>query len=170
MRQMRRTHACLRDAQIAESLRIHHPAARHALLIEHDGIEVGDFWTNGSHEYQAGARVDLGADALSFDSIVASGGNGAKPQGRTGRQRGELDARLQAQSRLAPLALLLRGRLRALTLKATLLFVAMNFAATVDGRRTAQFEHTMVVTDDGVELLTLHPDGRWSGDGGSPEA
>ncbi|MFO1292772.1 MAG: MFS transporter [Rubrivivax sp.] len=44
------------------------------------------------------------------------------------RARGELDARLQAQSRLAPLALLLRGRLRALTLKATLLFVLMNFA------------------------------------------
>ena len=43
-------------------------------------------------------------------------------------------------------------------------------ASTVDGRRTAQFEHTMVVTDDGVELLTLHEDGRWSGDGGSPEA
>jgi methionyl aminopeptidase len=36
-------------------------------------------------------------------------------------------------------------------------------AVTTDGRRTAQFEHTMVVTDDGVELLTLHPDGRWSG-------
>jgi methionyl aminopeptidase len=36
-------------------------------------------------------------------------------------------------------------------------------ASTVDGRRTAQFEHTMVVTDDGVELLTLHPDGEWSG-------
>jgi methionyl aminopeptidase len=37
-------------------------------------------------------------------------------------------------------------------------------ASTVEGRRTAQFEHTMVVTDDGVELLTLHPDGQWSGD------
>lgn len=36
-------------------------------------------------------------------------------------------------------------------------------AVTVDGRRVAQFEHTMVVTDDGVELLTLHPDGAWSG-------
>jgi len=36
-------------------------------------------------------------------------------------------------------------------------------AATVDGRRTAQFEHSLVVTDDGVEILTLHPDGRWSG-------
>jgi methionyl aminopeptidase len=43
-------------------------------------------------------------------------------------------------------------------------------ASTIDGKRTAQFEHTMVVTDDGVELLTLHEDGRWSGDGGSPEA
>ena len=38
-------------------------------------------------------------------------------------------------------------------------------AVTVDGKRTAQFEHTMVVTDDGVELLTLHEDGMWSGDG-----
>jgi methionyl aminopeptidase len=27
-------------------------------------------------------------------------------------------------------------------------------AVTVDGRRTAQFEHTLVVTDDGVEVLT----------------
>ncbi|MGI8756648.1 MAG: type I methionyl aminopeptidase [Acidimicrobiales bacterium] len=42
-------------------------------------------------------------------------------------------------------------------------------AATIDSSRTAQYEHTMVVTDDGVELLTLHPDGRWSGDGGQPE-
>ncbi len=37
-------------------------------------------------------------------------------------------------------------------------------AVTTDGRRTAQFEHTLLVTDDGVEILTLHPDGRWSGD------
>jgi len=44
------------------------------------------------------------------------------------RVRGELDARLQAQGRLAPLAVLLRGRLLGLTLKTTLLFVAMNFA------------------------------------------
>jgi methionyl aminopeptidase len=28
-------------------------------------------------------------------------------------------------------------------------------AVTVDGRRTAQFEHTLVVTDDGVDVLTL---------------
>ncbi len=27
-------------------------------------------------------------------------------------------------------------------------------AVTADGRRTAQFEHTMLVTDDGVEVLT----------------
>ena len=27
-------------------------------------------------------------------------------------------------------------------------------AATVDGRLSAQFEHTMLVTDDGCELLT----------------
>ncbi len=36
-------------------------------------------------------------------------------------------------------------------------------AVTVDGRRSAQFEHTLVVTDEGVEVLTLHPDGAWSG-------
>ena len=29
-------------------------------------------------------------------------------------------------------------------------------AVTTDGRRTAQFEHTMVVTGDGVEVLTAH--------------
>ncbi|HMJ75654.1 MAG TPA: type I methionyl aminopeptidase [Iamia sp.] len=37
-------------------------------------------------------------------------------------------------------------------------------AVTTDGRRTAQFEHTLLVTDDGAEILTLHPDGSWSGD------
>jgi methionyl aminopeptidase len=30
-------------------------------------------------------------------------------------------------------------------------------AVTTDGRRTAQFEHTLVVTEDGVEVLTLTP-------------
>ena len=30
-------------------------------------------------------------------------------------------------------------------------------AVTVDGRRTAQFEHTLVVTDEGAEILTLAP-------------
>ena len=30
---------------------------------------------------------------------------------------------------------------------------------TADGRRTAQFEHTVLVTDDGVEILTLCDDG-----------
>ncbi len=30
-------------------------------------------------------------------------------------------------------------------------------AVTADGRRTAQFEHTLVVTDDGAEILTLAP-------------
>jgi len=39
-------------------------------------------------------------------------------------------------------------------------------AVTVDGRRSAQFEHTILVTDDGAEILTLRSDGRWSGDGG----
>jgi methionyl aminopeptidase len=28
-------------------------------------------------------------------------------------------------------------------------------AVTADGKLTAQFEHTMVVTDDGVELITV---------------
>ncbi|MBX3314820.1 MAG: type I methionyl aminopeptidase [Actinobacteria bacterium] len=41
-------------------------------------------------------------------------------------------------------------------------------AVTVDGKRTAQFEHTLLVTDDGVEILTLRSDGLWSGDGGQP--
>ncbi|MCU1676740.1 MAG: Methionine aminopeptidase [Frankiales bacterium] len=30
-------------------------------------------------------------------------------------------------------------------------------AVTVDGKRTAQFEHTLVVTEDGAEILTLAP-------------
>ena len=30
-------------------------------------------------------------------------------------------------------------------------------AVTADGRRTAQFEHTLLVTDDGAEILTLEP-------------
>jgi methionyl aminopeptidase len=33
-------------------------------------------------------------------------------------------------------------------------------AVTLDGSRCAQFEHTMVVTDDGVEVLTVTADGR----------
>jgi methionyl aminopeptidase len=33
-------------------------------------------------------------------------------------------------------------------------------AVTVDGSRSAQFEHTIVVTDDGHELLTVTTDGR----------
>ncbi|MEZ5178047.1 MAG: type I methionyl aminopeptidase [Acidimicrobiales bacterium] len=41
-------------------------------------------------------------------------------------------------------------------------------ATTVDGKRTAQFEHTLLVTADGVEILTLRADGLWSGDGGQP--
>jgi methionyl aminopeptidase len=41
-------------------------------------------------------------------------------------------------------------------------------ATTLDHKRTAQFEHTMVVTEDGVEILTLRSDGLWSGDGGQP--
>ncbi len=41
-------------------------------------------------------------------------------------------------------------------------------ATTVDNKRTAQFEHTLLVTDDGCDILTLRTDGRWSGDGGQP--
>ena len=41
-------------------------------------------------------------------------------------------------------------------------------ATTVDGKRTAQFEHTLLVTADGVDILTLRSDGQWSGDGGQP--
>ncbi len=37
-------------------------------------------------------------------------------------------------------------------------------AVTRDGSRSAQFEHTMVVTDDGVELLTVTADGRCAAD------
>ncbi len=37
-------------------------------------------------------------------------------------------------------------------------------AVTVDGRRTAQFEHTMVVIDDGVELTTLTGSGECAAD------
>ncbi len=38
-------------------------------------------------------------------------------------------------------------------------------AVTADGRRTAQFEHMLVVTDDGAEILTLRADGcpGWGG-------
>ena len=32
-------------------------------------------------------------------------------------------------------------------------------AVTLDGRRTAQFEHTVLVTDDGIEVLTVTADG-----------
>jgi len=31
-------------------------------------------------------------------------------------------------------------------------------SATVDGMRSAQFEHTMIITDDGVEVLTERKD------------
>jgi methionyl aminopeptidase len=33
-------------------------------------------------------------------------------------------------------------------------------AATITGQRTAQYEHTLLVTDDGVEILTVPADGR----------
>jgi methionyl aminopeptidase len=36
-------------------------------------------------------------------------------------------------------------------------------AVTVDLKRTAQFEHTLLVTDDGADILTLRADGQWSG-------
>jgi len=44
------------------------------------------------------------------------------------RARGEVDPKLEAQFRRVPLAALLRGRLLALTLKTTLLFILMNLA------------------------------------------
>lgn len=37
-------------------------------------------------------------------------------------------------------------------------------AVTTDGRRTAQFEHTMIVTDSGVELTTVTDDGACAAD------
>ena len=37
-------------------------------------------------------------------------------------------------------------------------------AVTRDGSRSAQFEHTLVVTDDGVEVLTVTADGRCAAD------
>ncbi len=43
-------------------------------------------------------------------------------------------------------------------------------AVTVDGRRSAQFEHTILVTDDGAEILTLGESGRWSGSSPEPPA
>jgi len=36
-------------------------------------------------------------------------------------------------------------------------------AVTVDGKRSAQFEHTILVTDDGAEIMTLREDGTWNG-------
>jgi len=38
-------------------------------------------------------------------------------------------------------------------------------AVTADRSRVAQFEHTMVVTNDGVEVLTVTADGSWAGQG-----
>jgi methionyl aminopeptidase len=32
-------------------------------------------------------------------------------------------------------------------------------AVTLDGRRTAQFEHTVLVTEDGIRVLTMAADG-----------
>ena len=37
-------------------------------------------------------------------------------------------------------------------------------AVTLDGRRSAQFEHMLVVTADGVEILTVASDGRLPSD------
>jgi methionyl aminopeptidase len=36
-------------------------------------------------------------------------------------------------------------------------------AVTEDRARVAQFEHTLVVTDDGAEVLTLTAAGTWAG-------
>ena len=43
-------------------------------------------------------------------------------------------------------------------------------AVTRDGRRTAQFEHTVLVTEEGVELLTVTADGRVPADVLAPTA
>jgi methionyl aminopeptidase len=37
-------------------------------------------------------------------------------------------------------------------------------AVTNDGSRSAQFEHTILVTDDGYEILTVTDDGRSAAD------
>ena len=37
-------------------------------------------------------------------------------------------------------------------------------AVTADGARSAQFEHTLLVTDDGVEILTLDSNGACAAD------
>ena len=37
-------------------------------------------------------------------------------------------------------------------------------AVTLDGRRSAQFEHMLVVTSDGAEILTVASDGRLPSD------
>ena len=43
-------------------------------------------------------------------------------------------------------------------------------AVTRDGRRTAQFEHTVLVTEEGVERLTVTADGRVPADALAPTA
>lgn len=43
-------------------------------------------------------------------------------------------------------------------------------AVTPDRARVAQFEHTLLVTDEGAEVLTLTADGRWAGEGAGTDA
>lgn len=43
-------------------------------------------------------------------------------------------------------------------------------ASTPDHSRVAQFEHTLVVTDDGAERLTVTDGGRWAGEGAGEPA
>jgi methionyl aminopeptidase len=43
-------------------------------------------------------------------------------------------------------------------------------AVTLDGHRSAQFEHTVLVTEEGVERLTLLPDGSAPADHFAPFA
>jgi methionyl aminopeptidase len=43
-------------------------------------------------------------------------------------------------------------------------------AVTADGARSAQFEHTLLVTDDGVEILTVNAAGEWAGGAVNPTA
>ena len=43
-------------------------------------------------------------------------------------------------------------------------------AVTPDRSRVAQFEHTLLVTADGAEVLTMTADGRWAGQGAGTDA
>ena len=48
--------------------------------------------------------------------------------------------------------------------RATTTTTPLGLKVTTDGSRSAQFEHTLVVTDDGAEILTLTGDGSCAAD------